>query len=228
MLLIVSDPAHMVDGANFKSFEILPDADSLGLPVLRVGREALGPLLLAWGIDQAARFIDDDLQPRSRPLGRATLDYREFLTRTRKTIRNVVGVLPAGIGPRPQEGIVIGAHYDHVGLGGRFSATPERTGEIHNGADDNASGTASIIAMARAAAADRGRFARTLVFVAFAGEERGLLGSTHYTTAPTIPLGNTVAMINLDMVGRFRGTVDIAGLDSAPDLTEAVEAAASA
>ena len=98
------------------------------------------------------------------------------------------------------------------------------SGLIHNGADDNASGTASIIAMARAAAADRGRFARTLVFVAFAGEERGLLGSTHYTTAPTIPLGNTVAMINLGMVGRFRGTVDIAGLDSAPDLTEAVEA----
>ena len=229
-LLVVSDPVHTVDGGNFKGFDLMPDADSLGLPVLRVSRDAVGPLLLAWGVDQAARFIDDDLRPRSRALGRATLDYREALTRTRKTVRNVVGVLPADSGPGRREGreaIVIGAHYDHVGLGGRFSAVPERTGEIHNGADDNASGTASIIAMARAAASDKSRFARALVFVAFAGEERGLLGSTHYASAPVIPLGDTLAMLNLDMVGRFRGSVDVAGLETAPDLTEAVEAAAA-
>ena len=93
---------------------------------------------------------------------------------------------------------------------------PERAGEIHNGADDNASGTASIIEIARAAMSDRGRFPRTLIFVAFAGEERGLLGSAHYVAAPPVSIGDTVAMLNLDMVGRSRGAVDVSGLDNGP------------
>ncbi len=84
---------------------------------------------------------------------------------------------------------MIGAHYDHVGLGGRLSVAPELTGQIHNGADDNASGTAAVMEMARLAVSERGRFPRTLVFVTFAGEERGLLGSAHYTTVPANPDG---------------------------------------
>ena len=119
------------------------------------------------------------------------------------------------------EAIVIGAHYDHVGLGGRFSGSPELTGEIHNGADDNASGTAAVIEIARkAAAADRARFPRSLVFVAFAGEERGLLGSAHYASNPAVPLNQTVAMLNLDMVGRSSGKVEISGLEKAPSLED--------
>ena len=106
---------------------------------------------------------------------------------------------------------MIGAHYDHVGLGGRLSLTPDRTGEVHNGADDNASGTAAVIEMARAAVAERSRFQRTLVFVAFASEERGLLGSAHYVEDPAVPVASTVAMLNLDMVGRAKGSVDVSG-----------------
>jgi Zn-dependent M28 family amino/carboxypeptidase len=123
---------------------------------------------------------------------------------------------------------VIGAHYDHVGLGGRLSVTPERTGEIHNGADDNASGTSSILEIARVAAAERSRFPRTLIFIAFAGEERGLLGSAHYVTSPTVPLENTVAMLNLDMVGRSNGSVDVSGLEAAPSLDDDFAAASRA
>jgi Zn-dependent M28 family amino/carboxypeptidase len=112
-----------------------------------------------------------------------------------------------------------------VGLGGRLSAQPERSGEIHNGADDNASGTSSVIEIAKAAAMDRGRFPRTLVFIAFAGEERGLLGSAQYAKEPTIPLAKTVAMLNLDMVGRANGAVSLSGLELAPSLNADVEAA---
>ena len=83
--------------------------------------------------------------PRSRDLQDAKVDYLEFLSKNRRMVRNVVGVLPGSDPARAKESIVIGAHYDHVGLGGRLSVSPERTGEIHNGADDNASGTASII-----------------------------------------------------------------------------------
>ena len=96
--------------------------------------------------------------------------------------------------------------------------SPDRAGEIHNGADDNASGTASIIEIARAAVADRSRFPRTLVFVAFAGEERGLLGSAFYTGHPRVPIENTIAMLNLDMVGRANGSVDVSGLEVAPSM----------
>ena len=121
--------------------------------------------------------------------------------------------MPGSDPSKAGEVIVIGAHYDHVGLGGRLSVTPERAGEIHNGADDNASGTASVIEIARAAMADRARFPRTLIFVTFAGEERGLLGSAHYVASPPVSIGETVAMLNLDMVGRSRGGVDVSGLD---------------
>jgi Zn-dependent M28 family amino/carboxypeptidase len=124
--------------------------------------------------------------------------------------------------------VVIGAHYDHVGLGGHLSVSPERAGEIHNGADDNASGTAAIIEMAKAAAADRSRFPRSLVFVAFAGEERGLLGSAHYAANPVLPLRDTVAMLNLDMIGRSKGQVQTSGLEKAPSLEADLRAAARA
>jgi hypothetical protein len=143
-------------------------------------------------------------------------------------VRNVIGILPGSDPSRANEAVVIGAHYDHLGLGGRHSMNPELAGQIHNGADDNASGTAAIIEMARAAAANRSRFPRTLVFITFAGEELGLLGSSHYVSRPAVPLERTVAMINLDMVGRAQGKVMVSGLDTSPsmgsDLDEAAEA----
>jgi hypothetical protein len=225
-LIVVSDPTHRTDEANYHLFALDPEAENEGIPVLRVRRDEMKPLLDAWGIEGTARLIDKDLAPRSYALKDATVDYQEHLTRNRQTVRNVIGILPGSDPARAREAIVIGAHYDHVGLGGRLSVSPERTGEIHNGADDNASGTSSVIEMARAAVAQRSRFPRTLVFIAFAGEERGLLGSEHYVDEPVFPIDNTVAMINLDMVGRSRGAVDVSGLDASPTLDEAFKAAA--
>src|SRR5262245_53629689 len=201
-LFVVSDPSHRIDEAPYKMFNGDPDAEDVGFPVLRVRRDELQPLLDAWRLDAAARLIDMDLMPRSEALRGATVEYVEQLSKNRRTVRNVIGVLPGSDPARAKEAIVIGAHYDHVGLGGHLSMSPDRTGEIHNGADDNASGTASIIEIARVAHEQRARFPRTLIFVAFAGEERGLLGSAYYAEHPVIPIGNTVAMLNLDMVGR--------------------------
>jgi hypothetical protein len=225
-LLVISDPSHRVDDANYKTFAIESDAEDHQIPVIRMRRDEMAPLLKAWDLDRTAAVIDRDLIPRSRALPQSTVDYAQRLSLNRRTVRNVVGVLRGADAARAREGIVFGAHYDHVGLGGRFSATPARTGEIHNGADDNASGVASLIEMARAAAADRERFPRSLVVVAFAGEERGLLGSLHYTMEPAIPLDDTIAMLNLDMVGRSRGKVEVGGLNSAPSLEADVQAAA--
>jgi hypothetical protein len=224
-LLVVSDPTHETDEANYTLFGVEPDADNEGIPVLRIRRDEMKPLIDAWGLDNVARLIDKDLQPRSAPLGNATVDYVEHLARNRRTIRNVVAVVPGSDPAKAKEAIVIGAHYDHVGLGGRLSVTPELTGQIHNGADDNASGTAAVIEIARTVMQQRSRFPRTMIFVAFAGEERGLLGSAQYVTRPTVPVENTIAMLNLDMVGRARGSVDVSGLEVSPSMEEDLRAA---
>lgn len=228
ILLVVSDPSHQVDEANYRLFELDPEAENHGIPVLRIRRDEMQPLIAAWKLDDVAELIDRDLVPRPQLLPGATIDYVEHLAVNRRTVRNVVGILPGSDPAKASEAIVIGAHYDHVGIGGRLSVTPERTGEIHNGADDNASGTASIIEMARAASGQRERFPRTIVFVAFAGEERGLLGSAYYVTDPAVPVANTTAMLNLDMVGRARGGVDVSGLEAAPSMEEDLRAASRA
>lgn len=228
VLFVVSDPTHRIDDALYSMFNGDPDAEDIGFPVLRVRRDEMQPLLDAFRLEAAARMIDTDLMPRSEPLRGATVNYVEHLSKNRRTVRNVVGVLQGSDPARAKEAIVIGAHYDHVGLGGHLSMSPDRTGEIHNGADDNASGTASIIEIARAAVAQRSRFPRTLVFVAFAGEERGLLGSAYYAEHPAIPIANTVAMLNLDMVGRSRGSVDVSGLDVSPSMETDLKAASDA
>jgi hypothetical protein len=228
VLIAVSDPTHSTDNGAYQGFKRDPQADDYGIPVLRVQRSRIAPLLEAWQLDAVAREIDRDLKPRSRPLEGATADYVEHLAKTRRTVRNVVGILPGADPARASEAIVIGAHYDHLGLGGRHSLSPDLAGQIHNGADDNASGTAAIIEIARAAAADRARFPRTTVFVTFAGEELGLLGSTYYVNNPAVPLDRTVAMLNLDMVGRPRGRIMVTGLDAAPTLHDELNAAATA
>jgi hypothetical protein len=116
--------------------------------------------------------------------------------------RNVVALLP-GAGALANEAVVIGAHYDHLGRSVFGSLDPDSAGVVHNGADDNASGTTALIEIARRLKERRAGNARTVVFVAFSGEELGLLGSTYYVKHPARPLNATYAMLNLDMVGRL-------------------------
>lgn len=118
-------------------------------------------------------------------------------------VKNVVGVLE-GAGPLADETVVVGAHYDHLGLGGPFSTTRSNRPATHYGADDNGSGTTVMLELARRNAAIKDRQGRRLVFIAFTGEELNLLGSDYYVKNPVAPLADTVAMINLDMVGRLR------------------------
>jgi hypothetical protein len=116
--------------------------------------------------------------------------------------QNVVGIL-VGSDPRlAGQYIVIGAHYDHLGLGGRGSLDPDSTGVTHNGADDNASGVVALLEAARRLSLARP--ARSVLFIAFGGEEHGLLGSAAYVKDPAVPNDSLVAMLNFDMVGRLR------------------------
>jgi aminopeptidase YwaD len=150
---------------------------------------------------------------------------RRFLTlstdvrRAEAPAYNVVGVLEGSDPVLKKENIVIGAHYDHLGRGGEGSGSlAPRSGEIHHGADDNASGTAGLIELARVFSAQRPRLKRTVVFIAFGGEEEGLLGSNYYVNNPLTPLSNTVAMINMDMIGRMKdGKLMVGGVGTAKE-----------
>jgi hypothetical protein len=117
--------------------------------------------------------------------------------------RNVVAVLLGSSPALRGEVVVIGAHYDHLGLGGFGAMDPDSTGRVHNGADDNASGTAALLEVARQLG--QRRPSRTIVLVAFSGEELGTLGSSYFVQHPLPqPVDSIYAMLNMDMVGRLR------------------------
>lgn len=178
-------------------------SDRRTMPVLHVRRSAIDPIVkesFKQSLEEVEKRIDDRFAPSSGPLAGWRIRGRIAIDRTETVGRNVIAVLP-GKGPRASEVVVLGAHYDHLGYGGSSSLSPGAQA-IHHGADDNASGTAMLMEAARALA-KAGPASRTILFVAFSGEERGLLGSGHFTANPTVPLENIVAMVNLDMVGRL-------------------------
>lgn len=116
------------------------------------------------------------------------------------TVNNVLAYLPG----KSDEYVILGAHYDHLGYGNADSLAPSQIGQIHPGADDNASGTSGVLELARLFAPLKGQLPRGILFMSFAGEELGLLGSAHWTQQPTHPLDKAIAMINMDMIGRMK------------------------
>jgi len=137
---------------------------------------------------------------------------------------NVVGRLPAGAKDHLPGAVVIGAHYDHLGMGGGGSLAAGETA-VHNGADDNASGTAALLAVARELVSRRDELRRDVWFVAFSLEEQGLLGSSTFSREPTggLSMDDVVAMLNMDMVGRLEGgTLQVLGGESATEWVEIV------
>jgi aminopeptidase YwaD len=175
-----------------------------------------------------AAATDEQRRPQSGPLGvRARLAVG--VEQENAPAANVVALLP-GRGEKAGECVVVGAHYDHLGHGGETSLAPDRTGEVHPGADDNASGVAALLEIARAFAAEGPR-ERTILFAAFSGEELGLLGSAQLVRSPpaACPVERMQLMVNLDMVGRPQGgKVYVHGAATAKGLQERVAALAGA
>jgi hypothetical protein len=179
------------------------------------------------GLAALQQEIDRALAPRSRTLQGVTARLRVRLIREQSPTANVVGVLPGTDPVLRHEAVVVGGHYDHLGRGSPFSLAPDHADAIHPGADDNGSGTAMVMGLADTFVRAGGA-RRTLVFVAFSGEEIGLLGSTHYVRQPAVPIERTVAMVNFDMVGRMRdGQLTVMGVDSGQGLRPLVEQAAA-
>lgn len=156
----------------------------------------------------------------------AAVSLHTQVSERRVDARNVAAFLPGSDPALRGEYVIIGAHFDHLGLGGEGSLDPDAR-EIHNGADDNASGTAALIEIARAMS-DGPRPARSVLFLAFTGEERGLWGSAYFVAQPTIDLGRAVAMLNLDMVGRVTDdAVTVFGFGTAEEWDGIVDGASA-
>jgi hypothetical protein len=167
--------------------------------------------------------IDREERPASQYLPGARVTLQVTLEEIRQRTENVVGILPGSDPTLTDQNIVIGAHYDHLGFGHYGIRDSSAEGQIHHGADDNASGTAVLLELAAQLNRSQMKPARTIVFAAFSGEELGLHGSRHYVNHPPLSLWSTKAMINLDMVGRLRDhRLTVFGTRSAKELSAIV------
>jgi hypothetical protein len=172
------------------------------VPLMQVTQAVADSMLKQGGLADLKTLqtqIDESLKPDGGPLKGIQVKMAFAIKRTEAQVENVAAMLP-GEGPHAGEYVVIGAHYDHLGHGGPGSLAPWSHG-IHHGADDNASGTAAMLELADRFA-HLGPQPRSLIFIAFSGEEEGLIGSSYFVSHPPIELGNVIAMLNLDMVGR--------------------------
>jgi hypothetical protein len=205
-VILVSDRAEPGDKLlPFGYIAASPDHSSV--PAVHVRRGVLDPVFqfsLGTDLRGVEEAIDRDLKPRGAPLAGWTASIQAEVKRIHFPVMNVVGVVE-GSGPLADQTVVVGAHYDHLGYGARGSlAKDPRNNEIHHGADDNGSGTTSLLELARRFGGPAPRQGRRTVFMTFSAEEMGLLGSRHYCNKePLFPLVDTVAMVNLDMVGRL-------------------------
>lgn len=202
----------------FSTQRMLSDITYLASDKMK-GRELGSPEL-----DTAAQYIAKQFQQAGlQPGGNDHKDYYQLWQQDvgkpkgEIALRNVVGILPGRNPELATQSLVIGAHYDHLGMGWP-NVRAGNTGKIHHGADDNASGIAVLIELARHAA-QKWRPERTIIFVAFTGEEAGLLGSSHYLkTAKAYPAKDITAMLNLDTIGRLgENPITLFGTDSAKE-----------
>ena len=224
-LLIVNPPHHRGEADTLEDFGGGPGGGrrGVGIPVFQVSRQAADALLSAAGLADLATLqdkIDETGKPASAEGDGAEVSGDFAAAERTVKLKNVAGVLR---GKNEDEYVVVGGHYDHVGSG-EYGSTYGR--EVHNGADDNASGTAVVLALAEALAERGERPERSIVFVGFTAEEVGLIGSERFAEVAALPAEKVAAMVNLDMVGRVRDEVLFAGgLATAPAIRPIVESA---
>ncbi len=179
--------------------------EALALPLVQMKWKAVDKLLGQRKLSKLQEEIDLGRKPRSGPMAGMEVALSVALEPVQTMVPNILASLPGS--DRAQEIVLVGAHYDHIGQAGLGQCSEARSGStvdsICNGADDNASGTAMVLELARALKQRGQAPQRTIVFVNFAGEELGILGSKALAEAPPFDLKRVVAMVNLDMVGRL-------------------------
>jgi hypothetical protein len=227
-MILVNDALAPGEDDRLIPFDSLSGPQNPGIMLLQVKRCVADGWLAPSGKTLAAlqKPIDEKLETQSMAIESLALDVRVDVQHIHARTQNVAGVLRGSDPQLAAQAVVVGAHYDHLGLGRHDALDPDAAGQVHPGADDNASGTAAVLELARVLAARRGELKRSIVFLTFSGEELGLLGSAYYTAHPLWPLDETVAMLNLDMVGRVRDSkLFVGGIGTSPVFPHILEAA---
>lgn len=221
-----------VSGLQFDPDDELVTLDNsresnVGIPVLQLKRNVLDELLseVEISVEQMENYYQENLSPYSFPID-ISFNIAVNIRKITDTTQNIVAMVEGSDPILKNEYIIIGAHYDHLGLGGPGSGSrrPD-TIDVHNGADDNASGAAAILELIEKIQANASDFKRSIIFVAFGAEEMGLLGSKYFTENPPVALEKIKFMINLDMVGRLNPedkTISIGGTGTAVGLPELI------
>jgi Zn-dependent M28 family amino/carboxypeptidase len=168
--------------------------------------------------------INKNTKPASMLIAHAHATLAVEVLQERRVAANIIGKLTGSDPVIKEQAVIVGAHYDHLGRSSAGALDPENDGQIHNGADDNASGTAGVLELAQYFAGASKRPRRSLIFMAFSGEELGLLGSAYYAKHPTFPLEHTAAMVNMDMIGRMQDSaLVVEGMGTSPQWPTLVE-----
>jgi aminopeptidase YwaD len=198
-----------------------------GLPAINITQRTTERLLAVSGkkLTDIQKWLNTKKNPNSFELPGVSVNVNISLEEIRQSTANVVGFVEGADPVLKDQVIVIGGHFDHLGMGGESSGSlkPD-TVAIHHGADDNASGSAGVLELAQAFASQRSSLKRSLLFIAFTGEELGLLGSAYYVNHPILPLDKTVAMLNIDMIGRMKNrTLIVYGIGTSPNFESLVQ-----
>ena len=201
-------------------------AGEAGIPVAVVARQ----LAAQWfGLNDVAQLrvleqASDKWPDAAKKLSAVTANLTVEVTRRAVPAYNVIGVIEGNDPKLKHEYIVIGAHYDHLGRGGHDGSVARNPNDIHYGADDNASGTAGLLEVARILTAQQRQLRRSIVLMAFSAEESGLIGSKAWTSNPLLPLADNVAMLNMDMIGRLKDNkLSLGGVGTSPEFRKLVE-----
>ena len=225
-VLFITDPNnHPEDKDTMAAAMRDLGAEDSGIVALRISRASVAAAFEKTGksISTVQQEMDSKFKPESFDL-KSSVHLVTDISRIRKTVHNVMAALPGTDSQLRNEWVVVGAHYDHLGLGDENSLAPSQIGQIHHGADDNASGTAGVLEFARLASLHKQAFQRSILFMTFAGEENGLLGSNYFVNHPTVPLNSIVGMINMDMIGRVNNNhLNVLGVGTSPEFKSWIE-----
>jgi aminopeptidase YwaD len=189
-----------------------------GIPCIQIKRSVANSILKSAGttVKEIQEKLRSDQKPGSFPIPGVVVSLSSDVQKEKSQTKNVLGMIEGSDPKLRDEYLVIGAHYDHLGLGGEGSLIPD-TVAVHHGADDNASGTAGVLELAQAFASRESKPMRSILFMSFGAEEEGDLGSDYFVKHPLVPLKKIVAMINLDEVGRERdSTLIVYGTGTSP------------
>ena len=215
----VFDPQDAFESLNTEGY-------SVDVPVLRIKREVANIILSRskTTVDALEKKLNETRKPFVFST-KVSVNASAEIVKESAITRNVVMILPGENEQLKNEYLIIGAHFDHLGMGGPGSSSRAvDTVAVHHGADDNASGVAMMLELAKKFAGTKGSHKRSIICIAFTGEEEGLLGSKHFTNDPGIDLSKVNAMVNLDMVGRLKenNNLQIFGVGTATGLKDII------